>query len=215
MSNPIGKPKKEFLGKIVIIGEQSTGKSSLLRRYCENKFSDKYSCTVGVDFQIKLLKFGDKILKMQIWDTAGQERFKVMTRSYYQGAKACIILYDISRKNTFEKVITWAKEFRDMNPDDDSLISIVGNKKDLVNEREVPYDEGKDLANKYNALFAEVSVKESEASVTELFNMIAGKVLDILEIQYQKNPDGIKQELKIKIDEKKYNVVQSNGCCNN
>ncbi len=151
-------PHMEFLFKIVIIGDPSTGKSSILRRYCENTFNDKYKCTIGVDFQIKVLKIENKIVKLQLWDTAGQERFKVMTKSYYRGARACCIVYDITRRSSFSNIQTWAEQYINNNALTSSSTQImaiigilrrikIGNKSDMEHKREVQTYEGKELAN--------------------------------------------------------------------
>ena len=167
----MSKAQKEHLFKLVIIGDASTGKSSLLRRYCENDFTDKYTCTIGVDFQIKILKMSDQgIVKLQIWDTAGQERFKVMTKSYYRSAKACLIVYDITRRETFENVKAWAEQYSQSNSQQSKQsVLILGNKKDLEDKRQVQKDEGAQLAKEIGCQFHEVSAKEGGEEIGEIF----------------------------------------------
>ena len=89
------KIKTEYLCKVIIIGEANVGKSSLLRKYCENTFNDNYVSTIGIDFRCKKIHIGNKIANMQIWDTAGQERYRNLTKAYYRYTKGCIIMYDI------------------------------------------------------------------------------------------------------------------------
>eukprot|EP00826_Nyctotherus_ovalis_P021493 TRINITY_DN1694_c0_g4_i1.p1 TRINITY_DN1694_c0_g4~~TRINITY_DN1694_c0_g4_i1.p1 ORF type:complete len:212 (+),score=71.63 TRINITY_DN1694_c0_g4_i1:155-790(+) len=170
--------KKELLFKLVIIGDASTGKSSLLRRYCENAFDEEYKCTVGVDFQIKILKMQDqRIVKLQIWDTAGQERFKVMTKAYYRGAKACLIIYDITRRETFENVKVWVEQYSQSNPTEKRSVMILGNKKDLESQRQVEESEGQKLADEIECTFQEVSAKSGGEEINKLFFDLAASLL--------------------------------------
>ena len=170
--------RKELLFKLVIIGDSSTGKTSLLRRYCDNTFDENYKCTVGVDFQIKVLKMLDqRIVRLQIWDTAGQDRFKVMTKSYYRNAKGCLIIYDITRKETFENVKTWTEQYSQTNPEGRRSMMILGNKKDLEDQRQITTEEGKALADELECNFQEVSAKEGGEEIEELFFKLAETLL--------------------------------------
>ena len=173
--------KRECLFKVLIIGDASTGKSSILRRYCSNDFSDKYTCTVGVDFQVKILKMSSgQLVKLQIWDTAGQERYRIMATSYYRGAKACLIVYDITRKETFANVRAWAQQYKENNVEGTNLqqpILILGNKKDLQHEREVTLQEGEKLAAEIGVQFAEVSAKDGPEEISQLFFRLAEDLL--------------------------------------
>ncbi len=172
---------KEYLFKLVIIGDAATGKSSLLRRYCENAFGDKYVCTVGVDFHIKILKMKDgRLVKLQIWDTAGQERFKVMTKSYYRSAKACLIVYDTTRKETFENVRAWAEQYGQSNGEsfqNKQSVVIMGNKKDLVDQRQVDTDAAMQLSQDIGCKFFEVSAKEGGEEISQIFFSLAELLL--------------------------------------
>ena len=104
--------QKEYLFKLVIIGDAATGKSSLLRRYCENAFADKYVCTVGVDFHIKILKMKDqRLVKLQIWDTAGQEKYNSLQGLFYRGSDGCIIVFDITNMQSFQQTLKWKDDF--------------------------------------------------------------------------------------------------------
>lgn len=105
--NPKNMSQFDFdeLYKIVLIGESNTGKTSMLLRFAENKFSENYLCTIGVDFKIKTLRIdGQQKVKMQIWDTAGQERFKSISQAYYRNAHGCIAVYDISNRQSFDEI---------------------------------------------------------------------------------------------------------------
>ena len=208
--------KKEYLFKLVIIGDASTGKSSLLRRYCENSFADRYVCTIGVDFQIKILKMHDqRIVKLQIWDTAGQERFKVMTKSYYRSAKACLIVYDTTRRETFENVRVWAEQYSQSNPSSRQSVLILGNKKDLVDQRQVTTEEATRLAQEVGCQFFEVSAKEGGDEINDIFFNLAEGLLkqeDEKRVIDQKVEDNIKQG-SVVLTKKEILGKSSKKCC--
>jgi len=116
--------------------------------------------TIGVDFKIRTIDVDGKTIKLQIWDTAGQERFKTITSSYYKGAHGIIVTYDITDRDSFAKVSEWMSEV-DKHANENISRILVGNKKDLEDKREVPYSEGKELADHFNVKFLETSAKES------------------------------------------------------
>lgn len=92
----------DALFKIVLIGESDTGKTSMLLRFVDNKFSPEYQCTIGVDFKIKTLRVDDSVVKMQIWDTAGQERFRSISQAYYRNSQGAVAVYDVTNRASFE-----------------------------------------------------------------------------------------------------------------
>lgn len=115
MSSHRNKEGYDYLFKIVVVGNSGVGKSSLMNRFVDNKFSDRYVSTLGVDFKIKTLKYFDKKCKLTIWDTAGQERFMSLTSKYYRGADGVILVYDINDASTFNNLDYWMKEVDDNN----------------------------------------------------------------------------------------------------
>ncbi|XWS22286.1 hypothetical protein CRYUN_Cryun29cG0021400 [Craigia yunnanensis] len=132
---------EEYLFKIVIIGDSAVGKSNLLSRYARNEFNAHSKATIGVEFQTQSVEIDGKEIKAQIWDTAGQERFRAVTSAYYRGAFGALLVYDISRRATFDNVARWLDE---LNSHSDTTIArtLVGNKCDLENIREVTLEEG-------------------------------------------------------------------------
>ncbi|KAK9289271.1 hypothetical protein L1049_017747 [Liquidambar formosana] len=127
---------EEYLFKVVIIGDSAVGKSNLLSRYARNEFNLHSKATIGVEFQTQSMDIDGKEVKAQIWDTAGQERFRAVTSAYYRGAVGALIVYDISRRTTFESVGRWLDE---LNSHSDTTVArmLVGNKCDLENIRDV------------------------------------------------------------------------------
>ena len=103
---------EEYLFKIVIIGDSAVGKSNLLSRYARNEFNAHSKATIGVEFQTQSMEIEGKDVKAQIWDTAGQERFRAVTSAYYRGAVGALVVYDISRRSTFESVARWLDELK-------------------------------------------------------------------------------------------------------
>ena len=101
---------EEYLFKIVIIGDSAVGKSNLLSRYARNEFNLHSKSTIGVEFQTQVMDIDGKEVKAQIWDTAGQERFRAVTSAYYRGAVGALVVYDISRRSTFESISRWLDE---------------------------------------------------------------------------------------------------------
>lgn len=107
---------EEYLFKVVIIGDSAVGKSNLLSRYARNEFNINSKATIGVEFQTQCLEIDGKEVKAQIWDTAGQERFRAVTSAYYRGAFGALIVYDISRRTTFDSVERWLEELNSELP---------------------------------------------------------------------------------------------------
>ncbi|KAI4356316.1 hypothetical protein L6164_000347 [Bauhinia variegata] len=101
---------EEYLFKIVLIGDSAVGKSNLLSRFARNEFDANTKATIGVEFQTQVVEIDGKEVKAQIWDTAGQERFRAVTSAYYRGAVGALVVYDISRRSTFESIKRWLEE---------------------------------------------------------------------------------------------------------
>ncbi|KAL6998171.1 Ras-related protein RABC2a [Sarracenia purpurea var. burkii] len=164
--------------KILLIGDSGVGKSSLLVSFISSSAKD-LAPTIGVDFKIKLLAVGGKRLKLTIWDTAGQERFRTLTSSYYRGAQGIILVYDVTRRETFTNLSdVWAKEVDLYSTSKDCVKMLVGNKVDKESERAVSREEGIALAKDYGCLFLECSAKTRE-NVEQCFEELALKIMDV------------------------------------
>ncbi|CAI9759777.1 unnamed protein product [Fraxinus pennsylvanica] len=171
----------DYSFKILLIGDSGVGKSSLLLSFISNcqHFPQNLSPTIGVDFKIKLLTTGGKRLKLTIWDTAGQERFGTLMSSYYRGTHGIILVYDVTRRETFTNLLkVWAKELELYSTNPDCVKILVGNKVDRDSERAVTVEEGMALAQKHNCLFLECSARTRE-NVQQLFKELTMKILDI------------------------------------
>ncbi|CAG8952122.1 hypothetical protein HYFRA_00000860 [Hymenoscyphus fraxineus] len=133
---------------VVLIGDSGVGKSNLLSRFTRNEFNLDSKSTIGVEFATRSIQVDAKTIKAQIWDTAGQERYRAITSAYYRGAVGALLVYDISKHQTYENVTRWLKELRD-HADSNIVIMLVGNKSDLRHLRAVPTEEAKQFAKIY------------------------------------------------------------------
>lgn len=149
----------DYLFKFLLIGNSAVGKSSLLLRFSDNIFNESFLPTIGVDFKIRTIDLGGKTAKLQIWDTAGQERFKTITATYYKGAHGIILVYDITDKQSFRDIDTWLNEV-EKHASENVVKLLVGNKCDLESQRQVTYQEGKELADSLGLKFLETSAKD-------------------------------------------------------
>ena len=162
--------------KIMIIGETKIGKSSLIARYCNNSFSGgAYLSTIGIDFQIKNIEMNGKKIRLQIWDTAGQERFRNIAKNYFQSSNGFIVVYDITCKDSFDKLTYWIGEINENAPVETKTI-LLGNKIDLKDSREVPKEEGEEFSKSKNINFLEVSAKDG-TNVKEAFDLLIADIL--------------------------------------
>lgn len=163
--------------KLLLIGDSGTGKSSLLTRFVDDEFDEEINATIGVDFKTKVLDVDEKRCKLIIWDTAGQERFRTLTASYYRGAHGVVFVYDVTRRETFNNIETWLEELGHYAGANDVVKMLVGNKSDLVKQREVTRAEGEECARKHALLFIEASAKTSEG-VAQAFDELVQKIID-------------------------------------
>ncbi|KAB8957772.1 hypothetical protein FH972_026860 [Carpinus fangiana] len=195
--------------KILLIGDSGVGKSSLLVSFISNSVED-LSPTIGVDFKIKLLTVGGQKLKLTIWDTAGQERFRTLTSSYYRGAQGIILVYDVTRRDTFTNLSdVWAKEVELYSTNQDCVKMLVGNKVDIDSERVVSREEGIALAKELGCLLLECSAKTRE-NVEQCFEELALKIMEVPSLLEEGSTVVKRNILKQK---QEYQAPPSGGCC--
>eukprot|EP00658_Telonema_sp_P-2_P013245 TRINITY_DN15012_c0_g1_i2.p1 TRINITY_DN15012_c0_g1~~TRINITY_DN15012_c0_g1_i2.p1 ORF type:complete len:177 (+),score=15.79 TRINITY_DN15012_c0_g1_i2:169-699(+) len=165
-----------LLAKVIIIGDAKVGKSSLMKRFIDDEFSDEYLHTIGVDYAARIVEFGHDATKLQIWDTAGQERFRIIINSYYRDSKGYIVMYDVSDIESFNHLKMWIASIAKLaNKKADPYIMLVGNKSDVdISDRVVSAEDGRKLANQFNIPFFETSAKTG-SNVDDVFlRMISG-----------------------------------------
>jgi len=136
----MSRSQPKSLQKIIIIGAQGVGKTSLMERFVAAKFSSQYKATIGADFSTKDVTIGDELITLQIWDTAGQERYQSLGTAFYRGADACVLVYDVSEAASFQKLETWRNTFiqaADIKDARDFPFVVLGNKCDLESSKHV------------------------------------------------------------------------------
>ncbi|KAJ5670766.1 uncharacterized protein N7477_006129 [Penicillium maclennaniae] len=187
----------DFLFKVVLIGDSGSSKS-----------------TIGVEFATRSIQVDSKTIKAQIWDTAGQERYRAITSAYYRGAVGALLVYDISKHQTYDNVNRWLKELRD-HADSNIVIMLVGNKSDLRHLRAVPTEEAKQFASENNLSFIETSALDAsnvelafQNILTEIYRIVSSKALDSGESG--QNQPGARQPV---IDFTPQDSEQKQGCC--
>ncbi|GAV78315.1 Ras domain-containing protein [Cephalotus follicularis] len=173
----------DYLFKIVLIGDSGVGKSNILSRFTRNEFCLESKSTIGVEFATRTLQVDGKTVKAQIWDTAGQERYRAITSAYYRGAVGALLVYDITKRQTFDNVQRWLRELRD-HADSNIVIMMAGNKSDLAHLRAVPEEDGPSLAEREGLSFLETSALEAtniekafQTILTEIYHIISKKAL--------------------------------------
>jgi len=165
-----------YLFKYIIIGDTGVGKSCLLLQFTDKRFQPVHDLTIGVEFGARMITIDNRQIKLQIWDTAGQESFRSITRSYYRGAAGALLVYDITRRETFNHLTRWLEEAR-QNANQSMVIMLIGNKSDLDHRRQVSRDEGEKFAKEHGLVFLETSAKTA-ANVEEAFIHTAQKIYE-------------------------------------
>lgn len=161
----------DYLFKIVLIGDSAVGKSNLLARFAKNEFTIDSKPTLGVEFACRTIVSENKQIKVQIWDTAGQERYKAITTAYYRGAVGALLVYDITRMNSFVNVARWLEELRD-HASPDLAVMLVGNKCDLNNLRTVKKEDANGFAERNGLQFIETSAMDNKNVEVAFQNLI-------------------------------------------
>lgn len=175
----------DHLFKLLMIGDAAVGKSSMLIRFTDDAFDEHIQSTIGVDFKVKHLELNSKRIKLTVWDTAGQERFRTLTSSYYRGAQGVVMVYDVTRRDSFDNLEHWLKEVKLYSPNNGEGVVklLVGNKIDLPDseegeyERQVDREEAEEWARNQGMLFLEASAK-TKTGVQESFMEVVHKILE-------------------------------------
>ncbi|ESQ46147.1 hypothetical protein EUTSA_v10000314mg [Eutrema salsugineum] len=213
--------KVDYVFKVVLIGDSAVGKSQLLARFTRDEFSMDSKATIGVEFQTRTLVIDEKSIKAQIWDTAGQERYRAVTSAYYRGAVGAMLVYDITKRESFDHIPRWLEELR-AHADKNIVIILIGNKSDLEDQRSVPMEDAKEFAEKEELFFLETSALNStnvensfNTLLTEIFNTVNKKNLSSSENQGGSNNHGSMAGKKIVIPGHAQEIpTKSTMCCN-
>jgi len=177
----------DMIFKVVIIGDSGVGKSNIMSRYLRNEFALDTKATVGVEFGAKKLEIEGFTIKAQIWDTAGQERYKSIANVYYKGSKGAFVVYDISRKDSFESLDRWVNELRN-NGGKDVIIILIGNKCDLEDNREVSKEIGMEKAKDLGCAFFETSARMA-INVEDAFKSMSNEIFKQMKSQFDEKDE--------------------------
>jgi len=190
--------------KLVLLGETSVGKSSLVIRFVKGQFHEYQESTIGAAFLTQTVVVGDYQVKFEIWDTAGQERYHSLAPMYYRGAAAAIVVYDITSVSSFNRAKTWVKELqRQGSPE--VVIALAGNKLDREQERQVSAEEAQQYADENSLSFIQTSAK-TNINVRELFLAIARKLP-------KENAESSRQKQRLILNDDDLQQNQRKKCC--
>ncbi|XP_010901319.1 ras-related protein Rab-41 isoform X2 [Esox lucius] len=191
-----GNPLRKF--KLVFLGEQSVGKTSLITRFMYDSFDNTYQATIGIDFLSKTMYLEDRTVRLQLWDTAGQERFRSLIPSYIRDSTIAVVVYDITNLNSFQQTSKWIDDVR-TERGGDVIIMLVGNKTDLADKRQVSVEAAERKARELNVMYIETSAKAGY-NVKQLFRRVAAALPgmdstpekskeDMIDIKLEKPPE--------------------------
>lgn len=166
----------DYLFKVVLIGDADVGKTCVVQRFKSGTYVEKHASTIGVDFTMKTLQIDGKLVKLQIWDTAGQERFRTITQSYYRSANGVIMAYDITKRGSFESLTRWLDDVRRYAGSNIVQI-LIGNKKDLENQREVNFADAKQFAQQNSMIGVIESSAKDNINIDETFIKLAKELI--------------------------------------
>lgn len=155
----MSKGIKETCFTFLVLGNTEVGKTCFILRYCDDVFQETYLMTMGIDFKIKKEKIDGNTVNVKIFDTAGQERFRSLTKNHYKASDGMLLIYDVTKKSTFEGIRDWIEQIREKAPPNIQIV-LIGNKIDDIDNRVVTTEEGTQLAKEHNIDFFEVSAKE-------------------------------------------------------
>ncbi|KAI8035004.1 uncharacterized protein LOC128261091 [Drosophila gunungcola] len=164
--------------KILLLGDASVGKSCLLMRFANGRFTGKHETTLGVDFKVRHVEVAGQVVKLQIWDTAGEERYRSMLPAYYRGAHGVLLVYDTTSASSFRSIDAWLDEIKRHCPERINIL-LVGNKCDDLKRREVSQRQATYYAAHHQLAFREASAK-SGTNVSLMFYDLAISIFNRL-----------------------------------
>ena len=208
---------EEVKYKLIVIGDENVGKTSILNRFKNNLFNPEYEPTVGLDFQSIPILIDDQSVTLLLYDTAGQEKFKSLIPLYTNEANIILLIYDVSNKESFDNIGKWYDSLNNINKEE-VIFGLVGNKSDLDYNRKVTKEEAELYAKEHNYIFQEVSALSGEG-IQELF---LNKLIDQIRTQFIQRGNNLtdleEEKLKINIgknSEKVKNKKKKCNCCSN
>ena len=201
-----------YIIKLLTLGETEVGKTSIVLRYSDDKFHESKIATIGIDFKVKMIKKGNEKIKVSIYDTAGQERFKNIVKHYYKGANGVLLIFDITKRDTFEKLDYWLTDLQENSDNLDNLfIYLIGNKIDLEAERKVSTEEANKFAQENNLSYIEVSAKTG-FNIKKLFDETIKRTLERI-ITFEKKEMNLNDSIRLSFLEQEEKTSKNKWCC--
>ena len=205
----------EIKYKLIVIGDENVGKTSIINRFKSNQFTGEYEPTVGLDFQSMSLYIDDQNVTLLLYDTAGQEKYRSLIPLYTKDAHIILLIYDISNYDSFTNVEKWYDALSNVNKEE-AIFFLVGNKVDLVEERKVKEEEGKEFAEQHNFIFQEISALTGDG-IQELFmNKLLNQIRTHLLNKDKFNQEQEEENLRLKLQgssEKILRNQKNKKCC--
>ena len=199
-----------------MLGDVAVGKTSIVTRFVDNEFKSTYHCTVGVEYKVKSLKLDPYTnVNLKIWDTCGEEKYRTITRQYYRDTNGVVLVFDLTNKNSFDKLSVWLNDIKEYGSNDTCII-LVGNKSDVQDRKLSLFEEGKKLAMNYKMPYIEVSAKTG-TNVLAMFENITKKMID--NISTKKDNEDMIPKNKITLGKNTMKgtgtikIKQDGGCC--
>ena len=203
----------DLMIKVILIGDSGVGKTNIMSKFLKNQFMENSKATVGVEFGSKLFIHENHKIKAQIWDTAGQEKYKAITGAYYKGSKGALVIYDITRKETFDNIEKWVNDLKTAG-DPKITIIIIGNKSDLADKRQITKEEGEEKAKSFGCAFLETSAFNGE-NIDKAFDIMVKEIYE----KFSSDTGGdeqIESDTKvedIKLERDKVDINKKKKCC--
>ena len=204
--------------KLIVVGETNVGKTSLIKQYIDNIFSEEKIATVGYDTITKEIAIEDRKIKLNIWDTCGQEQYRTINQMFVKNSKIALLVYDITQKDTFNELKNYWYTYITTSLGKNIIIGIAGNKCDLYEDEQVKTEEGKEYAESIGAIFKETTAKNNEA-ISQLIELLTKKYIETIGNVKNINSNYVNKNKENKgVQLNKENVTKSNkkkGCCKN
>ena len=195
--------------KLLLLGDSSVGKTSILLNYINNKFDESSISTVGVDYMDKIIDYNKFKIKLQIWDTSGEEKFRTITKNFYRNADGLLVVFDLTRKETYDHVRGWINEAKENN--DKIKLILIGNKLDLKDGRIVTIDVAKKFAELKNLKYIETSAKDG-TNINESFQTIIDLLFDGKSSEEILN-EFAKKDSSLSVVDDSMKVKKKKSCC--
>lgn len=194
--------------KIVFLGDCAVGKTCIVLRFAKDSFQENYVLTIGLNYEVKKMTLSNnETIKVQIWDTSGEEKYKSLSKNYYREADGILVVYDITKDNTFQGVKKWMEQIKENIDTNKIVLSLVGNKSDLEPLRVIKKEDGENLAKEYGISFFETSAKEN-SNIDNIFQFMA-------EEMYKKRQNikgGTKDKKGVSLDKKEKKTLKQRCC---